>query len=63
MAEKERMDFENNPLFQEILREGLAIQDRFKAEPVYAKTGKGYLKSVGVSEMEEAKKRSREGSP
>ena len=63
MAEKEKMDFENNPLFQEILREGLAIQDRFKAEPVYAKTGKGYLKSVGVSEMEEAKKRSREGSP
>ena len=63
MAEKEKIDFENNPLAQQILREGLAIQDRFKAEPVYAKTGKGYLKSVGVSEMEEAKKRSREGSP
>jgi hypothetical protein len=63
MAEKEKMDFDNNPLAQEILREGLAIQDRFKAEPVYAKTGKGYLKSVGVSEMEEAKKRSREASP
>lgn len=63
MAEKEKIDFENNPLAQQILREGLAIQDRFKPEPVYAKTGKGYLKSVGVSEMEEAKKRSREASP
>lgn len=63
MAEKGKIDFENNRLAQEILREGLAIQDRFKAEPVYAKTGKGYLKSVGVSEIEEAKKRSREGSP
>jgi hypothetical protein len=63
MAEKGKIDFENNPLAQQILREGLAIQDRFKPEPVYAKAGKGYLKSVGVSEMEEAKKRSREGSP
>lgn len=61
MAEKEKSDFENNPLFQEILREGLAIQDRFKAEPVYARTGKGYLKSVGVSEIEEAKKKSKFG--
>ena len=61
MTEKEKTDFENNPLFQEILREGLAIQDRFKAEPVYARTGIGYLKSVGVSEIEEAKKRSGEG--
>jgi len=56
MAEKEKMDFENNPLAQAILREGLAIQDRFRAEPVYARTGKGYLKSVGVREIEEAKK-------
>jgi hypothetical protein len=58
MAEKpaERTDFESNPLAQAILREGLAIQDRFAAEPIYAKTGKGYLKSVGVSEIAEAKK-------
>lgn len=58
MAEKpaKRIEFESNPLAQAILREGLAIQDRFAAEPIYAKTGKGYLKSVGVSEIEEAKK-------
>jgi len=62
MAEKDKPDFGNNPLAQAILREGFAIQDRFKAESVYAKTGKGYLKSAGVSEMEEAKRKSKEGS-
>ena len=62
MAEKDKPDFRSNSLAQAILREGLAIQDRFKAEPVYAKTGKGYLKSTGVQEMEEAKRKSKEGS-
>jgi hypothetical protein len=38
------------------MAEGLAIQDRFAAEPVYAKTGKGFLKSTGVAELNEAKK-------
>jgi hypothetical protein len=47
--------YANNPLFQQVLKEGLEIQDRFSAEPIYAKTGKGYLKSVGVSEIAEAK--------
>lgn len=51
--------FENDPLAQAILREGLLIQDRFSAAPVYAKTGKGYLKSVGVSEIAEIKKTSK----
>ena len=55
--------FENNSLAQAILREGLAIQDRFSAEPVYAKTGKGYLKSVGVEEIAEAKKATRRKQP
>lgn len=48
--------FANDPLAQAILREGLLIQDRFSAEPVYAKTGKGYLKSVGVEELAAIKK-------
>ena len=52
---KRKIDFSKNPLAQRILKEGLAIQDRFSAEPVYAKTGKGYLNSVGVSEIAEAK--------
>ena len=46
-----------NPVFQRVLREGLAIQDQFSAEPVYAKTGKGYLKSRGVAELQEIKKK------
>jgi hypothetical protein len=47
--------FKDNPLFLEVMAEALAIQDRFAAEPVYAKTGVGYLKSVGVSEIQKAK--------
>ena len=38
------------------MAEALAIQYRFAAAPIYAKTGKGYLKSVGVSELQELKK-------
>lgn len=52
---KSENSFENDPLFLEVLAEGLAIQDRFSAEPIYAKTGKGYLKSVGVAEIQALK--------
>ena len=45
----------NDPLFRELMAEGLAMQDRFSAEPVYAKTGKGYLKSAGVEELKKIK--------
>jgi len=48
--------FDDHPLALAILREGLQIQDRFSAQPVYAKTGNGYLKSMGVKEITEAKK-------
>ena len=47
--------YANHPLAQAILAEGLAIQDRFAAEPVYAKTGKGSLKSAGVEEFKASK--------
>ena len=46
-----------NPVFQRVLRDGLANQDQFIAEPVYAKTGQGYLKSSGVAELQKIKKR------
>lgn len=49
----------NDPTFQRVLAEGLAIQDRFSAEPVYAKTGKGYLKSAGVEELKNVKEQLR----
>jgi hypothetical protein len=45
----------NDPLFKELMVEGLAMQDRFAAEPVYAKTGKGFLKSTGVEELKRIK--------
>lgn len=61
--EKPGSAFENNPLAQAILREGLAIQDRFSAAPVYAKTGKGYLKSVGVEEIARIKEASKKAKP
>ena len=65
MAAKEKSGngFEENPLAQAILREGLAIQDRFSAAPIYAKTGKGYLKSVGVEEIAKIKQASKKAEP
>lgn len=47
--------FADDPLFQEVMKEALEIQDRFAAEPIYSKTGKGYLKSVGVEELAKLK--------
>lgn len=51
-----------DPVFRRVLEDALAIQDRFSAEPVYARTGKGYLKSAGVEEIKEAKDRIRRES-
>ena len=31
------------------MKEALRMQNRFVAEPVFAKTGRGYLKSEGVA--------------
>lgn len=53
----------NDPLFRELMAEGLAMQDRFSAEPVYAKTGKGYLKSAGVAELQRIKAAQRKKRP
>jgi hypothetical protein len=33
------------------MREALRLQDRFVAEPLFAKTGRGHLKSEGVSTL------------
>lgn len=40
---------------QAAMREALRIQDRFVAEPLFAKTGRGHLKSGGVSTLGEIK--------
>lgn len=44
-----------DPVFQRVMADALAIQERFAAEPVYAKTGKGYLRSEGVEEIKRLK--------
>ena len=49
--------FANDPLFLAVMKDALDIQDRFAAEPIYAKTGKGFLKSAGVGEIKTAKSR------
>lgn len=40
-----------DPVFRRVMADALAIQDRFAAEPVYATTGRGYLRSEGVSDL------------
>jgi len=46
----------DDPDFIRVLGDALGIQERFAAEPVYARTGKGYLKSVGVKDVHIAKR-------
>jgi hypothetical protein len=36
-------------------KDALRIQERFVAEPVFARTGKGHLKSEGVGKLKEIK--------
>jgi|GEM_PF-522626 len=52
----------NDPAFQRVLADALAIQDRFAAEPVYAQTGKGNLRSAGVEELKQIKVLAKHGS-
>jgi hypothetical protein len=40
---------------QAAMREALRIQDRFAAEPLFAKTGRGYLKGEGVATLNKIK--------
>lgn len=38
-----------------VMKDALKIQDRFAAEPVLARTGKGFLKSEGVETLQRIK--------
>ena len=40
---------------QAAMREALRIQGRFVAEPLFARTGRGYLKGEGVSTLNKIK--------
>jgi len=62
MNEALKAKYANDPIFLAILKDGLEIQDRFSAEPIYARTGKGYLKSAGVEEIRKAKIEEKERS-
>ncbi len=37
------------------MREALRLQDRFAAEPLFARTGRGHLKAEGVSTLNKIK--------
>ena len=55
MSDRSVSNLEDDPIFQELMAEGLAMQHRFAAEPIFAKTGKGFLISKGVAELERLK--------
>jgi len=44
-----------NRFLKEAVQQGLRMQHRFLAEPVLARTGKGYLKSEGVATLQRIK--------
>jgi hypothetical protein len=44
-------------LLQAVVRDGLKIQSRFSAAPVYAITGRGSLKSEGVATLQQIKRK------
>ena len=50
-----------DPIFQRVLADSLSIQERFSAEPVFARTGKGFLKSEGVEGLERIRSESKGG--
>jgi hypothetical protein len=49
--------------FQAAMRDALRIQNRFVAEPLFAKTGRGYLKSEGLATLQKIKSNLRRKSP
>jgi hypothetical protein len=57
------MTEEQRKFFRRALKDGLRIQGRFSAEPVLARTGKGYLKSEGVTTLERIKTNLKKSKP
>jgi hypothetical protein len=49
------MTVAENKFLKEAVKQGLRMQHRFLAEPVLARTGKGYLKSEGVTTLQRIK--------
>jgi len=52
MAENDKSnDKSEEALIERTVEEALRISERFAAEPIFGPTGRGYLKSKGVSEL------------
>jgi hypothetical protein len=49
--------------FRAAMRDALRIQDRFVPEPLFAKTGRGHLKSEGTATLQKIKSNLRRKSP
>ena len=43
-------------LVEDLVRDGLSIQNKFRPEPLYKKTGQGHYASDAVEEIRRAKK-------
>lgn len=56
---KAKFSSEASAFIAAAVADGLAIQHRFKAEPVYARTGTGYMAPTGVSEIAAAKRKAK----
>jgi hypothetical protein len=52
-----------NSFLKEAIKQGLRMQHRFLAEPVLARTGKGYLKSEGVAPLQRIKASLKKSKP
>jgi len=52
-----------NKFLKEAVKQGLRMQHRFLAEPVLARTGKGYLKSEGVTTLQRIKASLKKSKP
>ena len=52
-----------NSFLKEAIKQGLRMQHRFVAEPVLARTGKGYLKSEGVATLQRIKANLKKSPP
>ncbi len=49
------MTVAENKFLKEAVKQGLRMQHRFLAEPILARTGKGYMKSEGVATLQRIK--------
>jgi hypothetical protein len=52
---KRKFTAEEERIIAETVAEGLRIQHKFRPEPLYKHTGKGYMKSDGVEEIRRIK--------